>query len=343
MVVKVAINGFGRIGRCLFRFLEEDPTVAEVVHVNELLGGAETGAYLLEFDSVHGRYAKTIVNLEDDSGFTVDGRLVTFSNEKTIEAVDWAAKGVQLVCDCTGVFLTKAKLQPYLAAGVQRVVVSAPVKEEGVLNVVVGVNDTLLGTQHTICTAASCTTNCLAPVVKVIHENLRIKHGVITTIHDVTGTQPLVDMPMTKKKDLRRCRSGMVSMAPTSTGSATAITNIFPDLKGKLNGMAVRVPLLNGSITDCVFEVERETSVEEVNGLLSAAASEGPLKGILGYETRPLVSVDYINEERSGVVDAPSTMVVNGTCVKLYVWYDNEWGYSKRMAELVAKVAQMVE
>ncbi|CAM9383389.1 unnamed protein product [Chrysoparadoxa australica] len=307
-MVKVAINGFGRIGRILFRFLWCQEGV-EVVHVNEVIGGAETAAYLLQFDSIHGTWDKEVVALEDGSGFTVEGKLVTFSGEEEIASISWSELNVDLACCCTGKFLAKAKLQAYFDGGVKRVVVSAPVKEEGVLNVVVGCNDGLLSKDDLICTAASCTTNCLAPMVKVMKESFGIKHGCITTIHNVTGTQPIIDMPMTKKKDLRRCRSGMLNLAPTSTGSATAIATIYPELKGKLNGLAIRVPMLNASITDAVFEVERETTVEEVNAALKAASENGPLKGIMGYETRPLVSTDYVNDERSGVVDANCTQV----------------------------------
>jgi len=216
-------------------------------------------------------------------------------------------------------------------------VVSAPVKESAVLNVVLGVNDHLFDPQvHRIVTAASCTTNCLAPVVKVIHQAMGIKHGSITTIHDVTNTQSILDQP---HKDLRRARACGMSLIPTSTGSATAIAEIFPELRGKLNGHAVRVPLANASLTDCVFEVARETSVEEVNQLFKAAAV-GAMQGILGYEERPLVSIDYRTDPRSSIIDALSTMVVNGTQVKIYSWYDNEWGYSNRLVELARLVGQ---
>ena len=242
---------------------------------------------------------------------------------------------MDIVIDATGAYRTPELLQPYFDAGVKKVIVAAPVKE-GALNIVMGCNDHLYEPdKHHLLTAASCTTNCIAPVVKVIHENLGIKHGMITTMHDVTNTQVVVDAP---HKDLRRARSCLNSLIPTSTGSATAITMIYPELKGKLDGVAVRLPLLNASLTDCVFELPNPTSVAEVNGLLKAA-SENELKGILGYEERPLVSADYTNDTRSGIVDAPSTMVTNGTQLKLLVWYDNEVGYATRMMELVAKVA----
>ncbi|MEQ9257789.1 MAG: glyceraldehyde-3-phosphate dehydrogenase, partial [Roseovarius sp.] len=235
----------------------------------------------------------------------------------------------------TGVFKTEAKLAPYFEAGVKKVVVSAPVKDGGAANIVYGVNHEIYDPKaHRILTAASCTTNCLAPVVKVVHEAIGIRHGSITTIHDVTNTQTIVDRPA---KDLRRARSALNSMIPTTTGSATAITLIYPELKGRLNGHAVRVPLLNASITDCVFEMERETTVDEINGLFKAAA-EGPLAGILGYEERPLVSADYVNDTRSGIVDALSTMVVNGTQVKIYAWYDNEMGYAHRLVDVALMV-----
>ena len=242
-----------------------------------------------------------------------------------------------MVIDCTGAFKTDAKLAPYFEAGVKKVVVSAPVKDGNAANIVYGVNDATYdpATQR-IVTAASCTTNCLAPVVKVIHETFGIKHGSMTTIHDVTNTQTIVDRPA---KDLRRARSALTSLIPTTTGSATAITLIYPELKGRLNGHAVRVPLLNASLTDCVFEVERATTAEEVNAAFEAAAA-GPLKGILGYETRPLVSADYTNDPRSGIVDAPSTMVINGTQVKVYAWYDNEMGYAHRLVDVALMVGE---
>jgi glyceraldehyde 3-phosphate dehydrogenase len=345
-MVKVGINGFGRIGRLTFRFAWDMPEL-EIVHVNEILGGAETAAYLVEFDSVHGTWPKA-VQYVSPTEFTVDGRSVSFSDSADFTKVDWSSKGVELVIDCTGKFLKVADLQPYLeTCGVKRVVVSAPVKEPSVLNVVVGVNDDKLTDEHVICTAASCTTNCIAPIIKVIHEQLGIQKGMITTVHNITGTQSLVDMVNEKKKDLRRARSGMLNLAPTSTGSATAVAEVFPELRGKLNGHAIRVPMLNSSITDVVLIVERDTTVEEVNDMLHKASLPGsPLAEtdehgpILGYETRPLVSTDYNNDTRSTIVDAPSTMVVMGNMVKIYAWYDNEIGYSMRTAELARKVAR---
>ena len=345
-MVKVAINGFGRIGRLTFRYAWDMPEL-EIVHVNEILGGSETAAYLVKYDSVHGKWPKEVESTSTTE-FTVDGKAVSFSEQADFTKVDWAAMGVELVVDCTGKFLKTADLRPYIdVCGVKRVVVSAPVKEPSVLNVVVGVNDDKLDDSHVICTAASCTTNCIAPIIKVIHEQLTIEKGMITTVHNITGTQSLVDMVNEKKKDLRRARSGMLNLAPTSTGSATAVAEVFPELKGKLNGHAIRVPMLNSSITDMVFIVGRDTSAEEVNSMLEAASLPGsPLAAndehgaILGYETKPLVSSDYNNDPRSTIVDAASTMVVMGNMVKIYAWYDNECGYSMRTAELARKVAK---
>ena len=331
-MIRIGINGFGRIGRLAFRAAwgRED---LSIVHVNELKGGSQTAAHLLEFDSVHGRWSRDIKST--DKSFTVEGSQIVFSESAFPGDVPWEASGVDVVLECSGKMLTRAALEPYFARGVKKVVVAAPVKKD-VLNIVMGVNDHLYNPElHDIVTAASCTTNCLAPVVKVIHEGLGIRHGMITTIHDVTNTQTMVDAP---HKDLRRARSALMSLVPTTTGSATAITLIYPELQGKLNGMAVRVPLLNASLTDCVFEVERPTSVEEVNALLKSAA-EGGLAGILGFEERPLVSVDFLNDPRSSIIDALSTMVVDGTQVKILAWYDNEWGYANRMVELAAKIA----
>jgi glyceraldehyde 3-phosphate dehydrogenase len=328
------VNGLGRIGKLALRDLIDSGAGGEIVLINDPVGTPEQHALLMEFDSVHGRWKANIGF--DDASLTINGQRIAVSNAKRIEDLPLAAMGIDLVIDCTGVFKTAAKIAPYYAAGVKKVVVSAPVKDGGALNLVYGINhaDYDPATHHLV-TAASCTTNCLAPVVKVIHESIGIRHGSITTIHDVTNTQTIVDRPA---KDMRRARSALLNLIPTTTGSATAITLIYPELKGRLNGHAVRVPLLNGSLTDCVFEVARETSVDEVNAQFKAAA-EGPLRGILGYETRPLVSTDYTNDPRSSIIDALSTMVVNGTQVKIYAWYDNEWGYSCRLADITRMVA----
>lgn len=320
-----AINGLGRIGKLILKPLMERG--AQIAWINDAVGDAAMHAHLLEFDTVHGRWDARFGH--DDGAVIINGVRLPFIGARDLGALP--LDGVDVVIDCTGVFKTEAKIAPYFAAGVKKVVVSAPVKDGDAANIVYGVNHAVYEpARHRIVTAASCTTNCLAPVVKVLHESIGIKHGSITTIHDVTNTQTIVDRPA---KDLRRARSALNSLIPTTTGSATAITLIYPELKGRLNGHAVRVPLLNASITDCVFEMERETTVEEVNALFQAA-SEGPLAGILGYETRPLVSADYTNDIRSGIVDAPSTMVVNGTQVKVYVWYDNEMGYAHRLVDV---------
>ncbi|AZQ12140.1 ArsJ-associated glyceraldehyde-3-phosphate dehydrogenase [Shewanella khirikhana] len=331
--IKVGINGFGRMGRLTLRAAWGNDDI-EFVHINDPAGDATALAHLLEFDSVHGRWAHPVAS--DGCNILIGDARISTSMNKGIDETDWS--GCDLVIEASGKMKTKAVLEAYLAQGVKRVVVTAPVKEEGILNVVMGINHQLYRPdEHPIVTAASCTTNCLAPVVKVIHESLGIKHGSMTTIHDITNTQTILDAP---HKDLRRARACGMSLIPTTTGSATAITHIFPELKGRLNGHAVRVPLANASLTDCVFEVERPTTEVEVNALLKAAA-DGELKGILGFEERPLVSIDYRTDPRSSVVDALSTMVVNGTQVKLYCWYDNEWGYANRVAELALMVGRM--
>jgi len=329
---RVGINGFGRMGRLALRAAWEWPELS-FAHVNEPVGDASTAAHLLTFDSVHGRWSEDIRG--DGEALTVNGTSLGYSGASKPGDVPWGDLGVEVVLECSGRFRTAETLEAYFRQGVRKVIVAAPVKAQA-LNVVVGVNDDLYDHQrHHIVTAASCTTNCLAPVVKVIHEGVGIRHGQITTLHDMTNTQTIVDAP---HKDLRRARAANVSLIPTTTGSATAIGLIFPELEGKLNGLAVRVPLLNASLTDCVFEVARATTVEEVNRLLEEAAG-GELAGILGYERRPLVSVDFRDDPRSSIVDAPSTMVTDGTQVKILAWYDNERGYANRLVELTRTVA----
>lgn len=330
MTVKVGINGLGRIGRLALRVAWDNPQL-EVVQVNDPGADAETFAHLLNFDSVHGRWTHEAT--VDNNALVVAGNRIAFTRHTTIADNDWS--GCDVVLEASGHMKTVKVLNDYLAQNVKRVVVSAPVKEPGALNIVMGVNDHLYDPEkHQIITAASCTTNCLAPVVKVLQEKIGIKHASITTIHDVTNTQTILDAP---HKDLRRARACGMSLIPTSTGSATAIVEIFPELKDKIDGHAVRVPLANASLTDCVFEVEKATSAEEVNGWMQEAA-EGYLEGILGYDERPLVSIDYKTDPRSSVVDALSTKVINGTHVKIYAWYDNEWGYANRAVELIEKV-----
>lgn len=319
------LNGLGRMGKLTLKLLFERG--AEVAFINDAVGNPAMFAHLLEFDTVHGRWQAEFS--AEDNSLSIDGKVFPVHNEHSLERLP--LDGIDVMIDCTGAFKTEEELKPYFDAGVKKVVVSAPVKNEGVANIVFGVNHASYRPDfHRIITAASCTTNCLAPVVKVIHEQIGIEHGVITTIHDVTNTQTIVDRPA---KDLRRARSALNSLIPTTTGSATAITLIYPELIGKLNGHAVRVPLLNASLTDCVFEVSRKTTADEINHLFKQA-SEGMLAGILGYEERPLVSADYTNDPRSCIIDALSTMVVDGTQVKIYAWYDNEWGYVNRLVDV---------
>ncbi|WP_026195395.1 ArsJ-associated glyceraldehyde-3-phosphate dehydrogenase [Mariprofundus ferrooxydans] len=330
MAIRVGINGFGRMGRLGFRAGWGKHSF-DIVQINEIACDAAGSAHLLEFDSVHGIWPYDcsgegdIIRVEEDE--------LRYSSNSAIADTDWS--GCDIVVEATGQFRKPEQLAAYFDQGVKKVIVAAPV--EGALNIVFGINDYLYDAKkHHLLTAASCTTNCLAPVVKVMHESLGIKHGCMTTIHDITNTQTLVDKG---HKDLRRARACGQSLIPTSTGSAKAITSIFPELEGKLNGLAVRVPLLNASLVDFVFEAARETDADEVNALFHSA-SEGVLKGILGYEERPLVSVDYTNDPRSSVIDALSTMVIDQTQVKVLAWYDNEWGYVNRMMDLTRKVAK---
>jgi glyceraldehyde 3-phosphate dehydrogenase len=338
--MRVGINGLGRIGRLALRaamggvFREAgDPRRAnrlDVVHVNELKGGVGTAAHLLEFDSIHGRWREHL-GFENEGALLIGDRRIAFTAASSPGDIPWGDLGCDIVLECTGKFLKPDQLQGYFDRGVRTVIVAAPVKDPSALNVVVGVNDDRYDpAEHRLLTAASCTTNCLAPVVKVIHEAIGIRHGQITTIHDPTNTNVVVDAP---HKDLRRARSAMLSLQPTTTGSATAIALIYPELKGRLNGHAVRAPVLNASLTDCVFELQRPTTENEVNQLFRSAAA-GPLAGILGFETRPLVSADYVNDTRSSIVDGPSTMVTDETMLKVYAWYDNEMGYACRMVDL---------
>lgn len=341
--MRVGINGMGRIGRLALRAAfgaaerpGDDPRAGnrlEVAHLNEIKGGAAATAHLLEFDSIQGRWRDRFGAGEDH--ILIGNRKLGFSEHKAAADIPWSDLGVDLVLECTGKFLTRETLDGHLERGAKRVIVAAPVKVDGVLNIVVGVNDSLYEPErHPIVTAASCTTNCLAPVVKVLHEAIGIRHGQITTIHDPTNTNVVVDAP---HKDLRRARSAMLSLQPTTTGSATAIGLIYPELKGKLNGHAVRAPVLNASLTDCVFEMRRDVTADEVNGLFAEAAN-GPLAGILGYEPRPLVSVDYRGDTRSAIVDGLSTLVTDGTMLKVYAWYDNEMGYACRMVDLACQL-----
>ncbi len=340
MTIKVGINGFGRMGRLIVRAAFDWPEV-EFVQVNDVGGDAKTLAHLLNFDSVHGRWhleAKVDASIGVDQ-ISINDKQVAMSQNRSINDTDWSQ--CDIVIEASGVMRDKNKLQAYFEQGVKKVLVTAPMKvtehDSDVVNIVMGVNQHLYcATQHNIVTAASCTTNCIAPVVKVLQDNIGIKHGSMTTIHDITNTQTILDAP---HKDLRRARACGLSLIPTTTGSAKAITDIFPELKGKFNGHAVRIPLANASITDCVFEMNSPVTVDEINQLMATAA-KGELKDILGYEEKPLVSVDYKTDPRSVIVDALSTMVVNDTQLKMYLWYDNEWGYANRSAELMKLIAR---
>lgn len=336
----------GRIGRLALRAAlgaahrpANDPGRAnhlEIVHINDIKGDARVLAHLIEFDSVQGRWRESIA--QRDGVIDIAGAQISVSHHAQPQDIAWGELGVDLVLECTGKFLTPQVIEGHLKAGAKRVVVAAPVKEGGVLNIVYGINHHKYNPAgDRIITAASCTTNCLAPVVKVIQDNLGIRHGQITTIHDPTNTNLVVDGV---HKDLRRARSAMLSLSPTTTGSATAIGLIYPELAGKLNGHAVRAPVLNASLTDAVFELHKSTTAQEVNALFEAAA-DGDLAGILGYEHRPLVSADYAQDTRSSIVDGLSTMVTDGTMLKVYAWYDNEMGYACRMVDLACYVRSL--
>ena len=332
MTIRVGINGFGRIGRLAMR-VAWDSDLIKVVHVNEIAGDLESAAHLIKFDSIHGTWGRNVSVCDVGKSLIIDGSNVSYSQNWELENLAWFEANVDLVIDCTGKFKSQESLAPYFQQGVNRVVVSAPMKDE-TLNVVMGINDHLYADQP-IVSAASCTTNCLAPVIDVLLKEFGIKHASITTIHDLTNTQSVLDE---HNVDLRRARASSLSLIPTSTGSATAITRIFPELAGCINGLAVRVPLANASLTDCVFELKTVTTKAAVNTVFKIAA-ESRLSGILGFEELPLVSVDYTNDSRSGIVDGLSTMVINGTQLKVLIWYDNEMGYVHRMMELTEKVA----
>jgi len=337
MTVRVGINGFGRIGRLVLRAGWNTPEI-DFCHINEIKGGAKCAAHLLEFDSVQGRFEHHIHAHNDK--ITLDGHTIGFSEFDTPEGFDWGSKNIDIVLECSGQFRSTKQLEKYFQRKVNKVIVAAPVKTAGALNIVYGINHKEYDPDRDhILTAASCTTNCIAPIIKVVHENFKIKHGSITTIHNVTNTQVMVDAP---HADLRRARSGLNSLIPTTTGSATAITLIYPELEGRLDGHAVRVPTLTGSMTDCVFEIERASSAREINSYFEAA-SKSYLEGILGLEHRPLVSSDYVGDPRSAIVDAPSTLVVDSHHLKVFAWYDNEWGYANRMIDITRKVAKYLE
>jgi glyceraldehyde 3-phosphate dehydrogenase (phosphorylating) len=332
MAIKVGINGFGRIGRNVLRTALGDSDI-EFVAVNDLTSPA-TLAHLLKYDSILGNLKQDIKATADS--ITIDGKAVRVFSEKDPAAINWDSVGAQVVIESTGKFTDASKAKAHLHGPVKKVIISAPAKEEDI-TIVLGVNDGKYDpARHHIISNASCTTNCLAPVAKVLHDSFKIQSGTMTTIHSYTNDQVILDFP---HKDLRRARAAALSMIPTSTGAAKALKLVIPDLSGKLDGFSMRVPTPNVSVVDLVVFVEKSTSVDEVNKALQTAAN-GPMKGILGYETAELVSVDYRGDDRSSIVDAPLTRVVAGNCVKVIAWYDNEWGYSCRVRDLVSFLAK---
>lgn len=338
MSIRVVINGFGRMGKLGLRAGFDSPEY-KIVHINDPAGTSEAAAHLLKYDSIHGKWDKEVSCISEDS-LKVEDSIITFSLSSSIEDIPWSKINADLVIDCTGHYKTQKQLEAYFDLGIKKVVASTPIKDEGVLNIVMGINDSLYDSnKHDLVSAASCTTNALAPIIKTLNDTLGIKHGSITTIHDVTNTQMIIDG---FHKDLRRARSSSTSLIPTSSGSSKAIVKIFPELKGKLESMAIRVPMQNSSIVDCVFEVNTKTTKDNVNSILEKSA-KGELSHIFGYEPLPLVSVDYVHESKSSVIDALSTSVINETQVKIIAWYDNEWGYVSRMMELVSKVASSIK
>ena len=332
-MTNIAINGIGRIGKLALKILVSKNF--NIKYINELNGNPSNLIHSLEFDSVHGKWAADFK--ANDNSININEKVIKTTFYNKIEDMD--LNEIDIVIDCTGVNNNKIALKKYFDKGTKKVIVSAPINEENIANIAYGVNQqTYIPSKHNIITAASCTTNCIAPIIKVLHEQIGINHGSITTIHNITNSQTLVDLP---QNNLRRARSAINNLIPTTTGSAKAISLIYPELEGKLNGHAVRVPLLNASLTDCVFEMNRQVNVNEINAMLKNA-SENELKGILGYEDRPLVSTDFVNDPRSSIIDALSTMVVNKTQLKLYAWYDNEWGYANRLVDIVSMVSNTI-
>lgn len=331
--MRVGINGFGRMGRLAMRAAWQRKDV-EIVAINEPFASAENLALLLEFDSVQGRWDLPVTS--EGNSLVCESKSIPVSQASEPAEIDWTRHEVDLVLECSGAFRKPDRLQPHFQVGVQAILVSAPVGGE-VPDIVVGVNhDAYDLAQHPIVTAASCTTNCLAPVVRTVHDQIGIERGIVTTIHNPTNTQRVHDAP---HRDPRRARASQLNLIPTSTNSAIAVTRIVPELLGKLDSVAVRAPVLNASLTDCVFQLARETTVDELNRILKEASNAPRLQGILGYEERPLVSCDFAGDARSGIVDAQSTRVTDGRLAKLLVWYDNEWGYANRMVELAGMIA----
>ena len=332
-MTKIAINGIGRIGKLVLKLLLQNNY--DIKYLNEINGDTKSLIHSLEFDSIHGKWDGCFV-LQNDTIKINNKEIKTtfFSNIEDLDLDD-----IDLVIECTGKYKNTLKLQKYFDKGIKKIIVSAPINEDNVVNIAYGVNHNIYKPkEHNIITGASCTTNCIAPIIKVLHENIGINHGSITTIHNLTNSQTLVDIP---HNDLRRGRSAINNLIPTTTGSAKAISLIYPELKGKLNGHAVRVPILNSSLTDCVFEMKSSTDKDQINNLLKSA-SENELKNILGYEKRPLVSTDFVNDPRSSVIDSLSTMVINETQVKIYAWYDNEWGYANRLTDIIKLVIKTI-
>jgi glyceraldehyde 3-phosphate dehydrogenase len=336
MAVKVAINGFGRIGRLVARAILARPDCGlELVAINDL-ADAKANALLFKRDSVHGTYPGTVE--VDGADLIIDGKRVKVSAERDPANLPHKANGVELALECTGFFTDRASAEKHLAAGARRVLISAPAK--GVdLTVVYGVNDDKLTAGHSIVSNASCTTNCLAPVAKVLHEKIGIERGLMTTIHSYTNDQKILDQI---HGDPRRARAAAMSMIPTTTGAARAVGEVLPELKGKLDGSAVRVPTPNVSIIDLTFTPSRETSRDEVNALLKAASEEGRLKGILAYTEEPLVSIDFNHNPHSSTVDSLETAVLEGKLVRVLSWYDNEWGFSNRMVDTASAIARLI-
>jgi glyceraldehyde 3-phosphate dehydrogenase len=330
MSIKVAINGFVRIGRLVFKAAQANADI-EFVAVNDLTD-AKTLAYLLKYDSVHGRFPGT-VEAKDDS-IVVNGKAVKVIAERDPANLPWAEMGVDVVIESTGIFRAKAQIQKHLDAGAKKVILTVPAKDEIDATIVLGVNEDALKPEHKIVSNASCTTNCLAPVAKVLHDTFGIKRGLMTTVHGYTNDQKILDMP---HSDLRRARACAVSLIPTTTGAAKAVGKVIPDLNGKLDGMAMRAPVADGSVVDLVVELEKDATKEEINAAMKAAA-EGPLKGILEYCDDPIVSVDIIDNPVSSIFDAQATSVMDGNFVKVLSWYDNEWGYSNRVVDLISKL-----
>ncbi|MDC0093673.1 ArsJ-associated glyceraldehyde-3-phosphate dehydrogenase [Alphaproteobacteria bacterium] len=332
-MTNIAINGIGRIGKLALKILVSNNF--DVKYINELNGNSSNLLHSLEFDSVHGKWAADFK--ANDNSININEKVINTTFYNKIEDMD--LNEIDIVIDCTGVNNNKTALKKYFDKGTKKVIVSAPIYEENIANIAYGVNQqTYIPSKNNIITAASCTTNCIAPIIKVLHEKIGINHGSITTIHNITNSQTLVDLP---QNNLRRARSAINNLIPTTTGSAKAISLIYPELKGKLNGHAIRVPLLNASLTDCVFEMNNPVNENQINALLRNA-SENELKGILGYEDRALVSTDFVNDPRSSIIDALSTMVVNKTQLKLYAWYDNEWGYANRLVDIVSMVSNTI-